>query len=210
MAAPAFAKTWDVKIVNGAFSPSSLDIAPGDTVRWVNNDGAQHAFVETDSGCIPKVGGFNSGSKPIGQPYVRTFHSEGVVNYKDGIGANCAKLNSIGSINVSAKISGQANGLAATTITASDSASATGTATDSASATGSSSGSATDSTAATSSGTSSSTGTATTSTSMTSSSTSSTTSSTPTETHKNSANSLMTQGSFAFGLAAFIGALVGF
>ncbi|KAG0029602.1 hypothetical protein BGZ82_007838, partial [Podila clonocystis] len=48
MVAPAMAaKTWDVNVVSGLFSPQDLDIAPGDTVRWPNNDGGDHAIVET-------------------------------------------------------------------------------------------------------------------------------------------------------------------
>ncbi|KAF9148647.1 hypothetical protein BG015_009618 [Linnemannia schmuckeri] len=88
------AKTWDVNVVNGLFSPQELDIAPGDTVNWPNNDGADHAIVETNAGartCNSKAGGFNSGSKLKGQAYSRVFPTAGVVNYKDGIGANCAK-----------------------------------------------------------------------------------------------------------------------
>ncbi|GJJ74694.1 hypothetical protein EMPS_07052 [Entomortierella parvispora] len=93
--APALAaKTWDVNVVNGKFSPQELDIAPGDTVRWPNNDGADHAIVQTNSGarsCNNMAGGFNSGRKTKGQAYQRTFAKATTVNYKDGIGANCLK-----------------------------------------------------------------------------------------------------------------------
>ncbi|KAF9213882.1 hypothetical protein BGZ59_004666 [Podila verticillata] len=67
------AKTYDVNVVNGLFSPQELDIQPGDTVRWPNNDGWR----------------FNSGTKTKGQAYQRTFPKNTVVNYKDGVGANC-------------------------------------------------------------------------------------------------------------------------
>ncbi|KAG0280686.1 hypothetical protein BGZ95_009153 [Linnemannia exigua] len=86
-------KSWDVNVVNGQFSPQELDIAPGDTVVWPNNDGADHAIVETNAGartCNSKAGGFNSGRKAKGQAYSRTFPAAAVVNYKDGIGTNCA------------------------------------------------------------------------------------------------------------------------
>jgi len=92
MAPSVLAKSWDVTFANGKFSPQELDIAPGDTVVWPNNDGADHAIVETDAGarsCVSKVGGFNSGLKTKGQAYQRTFPAAAVVNYKDGIGANC-------------------------------------------------------------------------------------------------------------------------
>ncbi|KAF9902648.1 hypothetical protein BX616_001860 [Lobosporangium transversale] len=104
LVAPALAaKTWDVKIDDGKFSPSILDISPGDTVRWPLDDGGDHAIVETIPGpqsCTAKSGGFNSGRKTAGQPYQRTFPVQGVVNYKDGIGANCAKNNTVGTIYV--------------------------------------------------------------------------------------------------------------
>ncbi|KAG0016592.1 hypothetical protein BGZ81_011142 [Podila clonocystis] len=95
MVAPAMAaKTWDVSVLNGMFSPQELDIAPGDTVRWPNNDGGDHAIVETVAGarsCNNKAGGFNSGRKTKGQAYQRVFPTATVVNYKDGIGSNCAR-----------------------------------------------------------------------------------------------------------------------
>ncbi|KAK5821031.1 hypothetical protein F5H01DRAFT_339822 [Linnemannia elongata] len=94
IAPSVLAKTWDVNVVNGLFSPQELDIAPGDTVNWPNNDGADHAIVETNAGartCNSKAGGFNSGRKMKGQAYSRVFPTAGVVNYKDGIGANCMK-----------------------------------------------------------------------------------------------------------------------
>ncbi|KAG0315893.1 hypothetical protein BGZ97_007716 [Linnemannia gamsii] len=93
IAPSVLAKTWDVTVVNGTFSPQVLDIAPGDTVNWPNND-ADHAIVETNPGarsCVSMAGGFNSGRKMKGQAYSRVFPAQAVVNYKDGIGANCAK-----------------------------------------------------------------------------------------------------------------------
>ncbi|KAF9351717.1 hypothetical protein BGX26_010340 [Mortierella sp. AD094] len=188
------AKTWDVNIVNGSFSPAIIDIALGDTVRWPNTDGPDHAFVQTEPGyrsCTPLSGGFNSGRKTVGQSYQRTFQSEAVVNYKDGIGANCAKLNSTGTIYVGPRLAdapiettSAAGGVATTTV--SGSTSATGTATTT-------------------------TGTASTSTGVTTTLTSThTTSATPTETQKSAGNSLLAQGSFALGFAALVGALVAF
>ncbi|KAG0378268.1 hypothetical protein BGX24_004288 [Mortierella sp. AD032] len=92
IAPSVLAKSWDVNVVSGQFKPQELDIAPGDTVVWPNND-ADHAIVETNPGarnCVSKAGGFNSGRKLKGQAYSRTFSTAGVVNYKDGIGSNCA------------------------------------------------------------------------------------------------------------------------
>ncbi|KAF8926742.1 hypothetical protein EDD21DRAFT_427170 [Dissophora ornata] len=95
IAAPVLAaKTWDVNIVNGTFSPQELTIAPGDSVSWILSDGADHAIVETTPGnrtCNSLAGGFNSGTKTNGTTYQRTFPNATIVNYKDGVGANCLK-----------------------------------------------------------------------------------------------------------------------
>ncbi|KAF9135589.1 hypothetical protein BGW39_001915 [Mortierella sp. 14UC] len=92
IAPSVLAKSWDVT-VDGKFSPQELDIALDDTVVWPNNDGADHAIVETNPGahtCNSKAGGFNSGRKTEGQAYQRTFSAQAVVNYKDGMGTSCA------------------------------------------------------------------------------------------------------------------------
>ncbi|KAF9931993.1 hypothetical protein FBU30_009172 [Linnemannia zychae] len=94
IAPSVLAASWNVTFADGKFSPQELDIAPGDTVVWPNTDGAEHAIVETNPGprsCDSKPAGFNSGRKMNGQAYQRTFPAQAVVNYKDGIGANCAK-----------------------------------------------------------------------------------------------------------------------
>ncbi|KAF9390323.1 hypothetical protein CPB97_009541 [Podila verticillata] len=108
------AKTWDVNVVNGIFSPQELDIAPGDTVRWPNNDGTDHAIVQTTDGartCNSTAGGFNSGVKTKGQSYQRVFPAAATVNYKDGVASNCAK-GATGTIFVH---TGARSGVAATT-----------------------------------------------------------------------------------------------
>ncbi|KAF9377051.1 hypothetical protein BGX21_003299, partial [Mortierella sp. AD011] len=97
------AKTWDVNIVNNPFSTAIIDIAPGDTVRWSNADGPDHAFVQTEPGhrlCTLTSGGFNSGRKVVSKSYQHTLQSEGKVSYKDNSDASCAKLNSTGTIYV--------------------------------------------------------------------------------------------------------------
>ncbi|KAF9380277.1 hypothetical protein CPC16_010382 [Podila verticillata] len=121
MVAPAMAaKTWDVNVVNGTFSPQEINIAPGDTVRWPNND-ADHAIVETNPGarsCVAKAGGFNSGTKTKGQEYQHIFPNATVVNYKDGVGANCSK-GATGTIYVGPHPSGSpASGSTSTTTSA--------------------------------------------------------------------------------------------
>ncbi|KAG0294906.1 hypothetical protein BGZ96_000230 [Linnemannia gamsii] len=102
------AKTWDVNVVNGLFYPQELNISPGDTVRWPNNDGGNHAIVQTTAGyrtCNKLAGGFNSGTKTKGQPYQRTFPRAGTTNYKDGVGSNCVN-GATGTIIVSAAAAG--------------------------------------------------------------------------------------------------------
>lgn len=92
IAPSVLAKTWEVTEANNRFSPQELDIAPGDTVTWTCTDNST-AIVETNPGarsCTAKTGGFNSGKKLQGQIYSRTFPAQAVVNYKDGLGSNCA------------------------------------------------------------------------------------------------------------------------
>ncbi|KAI1321323.1 hypothetical protein EDD11_006660 [Mortierella claussenii] len=127
--APAMAaKTWDVSIENGKFSPQELNIAVGDTVRWSVNDGVDHAIVEISAGCDTKAGGFNSGRKAKAQAYLRTFPTATVINYKDGIGANCLQNNATGVIYVGPRTSDASTPLSTTS---SASASQTRTATSS-------------------------------------------------------------------------------
>ncbi|KAK5820716.1 hypothetical protein F5H01DRAFT_411924 [Linnemannia elongata] len=97
IAPSVLATTWEVNFANFQFSPQELDVAPGDTVRWFNSDSADHAIVETNAGartCNSKAGGFNSGPMMKGYFYSRVFHTAGVVNYKDGISANCTATSS--------------------------------------------------------------------------------------------------------------------
>ncbi|KAF9130174.1 hypothetical protein BG015_004040 [Linnemannia schmuckeri] len=183
--APALAaKTWDVNFVNGLFSPQELNIAPGDSVRWPNNDGAEHAIVQTNAGartCNNLAGGFNSGSLTKGQAYQRTFPTASVINYKDGIGANCVK-GAVGTINVGNAGNG-GNGSSSGTATATTTVATTATAT---------------------------TATATVTVTATATATGSRTAApitTPTN-RPNSASYLTPESSVFLGVAAFIGALI--
>ncbi|OAQ25780.1 hypothetical protein K457DRAFT_35060 [Linnemannia elongata AG-77] len=91
IAPSVLATTWEVNFANFQFSPQELDVAPGDTVKWSNSDSADRAIVETNTGartCNSRTGGFNSGPMMKGHFYSRVFPTAGVVNYKDGIGAN--------------------------------------------------------------------------------------------------------------------------
>ncbi|KAF9577133.1 hypothetical protein BGW38_007856 [Lunasporangiospora selenospora] len=98
------ARTWDVNWVNGVPQPQVLNISAGDTVRWPNNDGPDHAIVQTANGarsCNNLAGGFNSGTLTRGQAYNRTFNDVSAINYKDGVGNNC-QSGGQGTINVQA------------------------------------------------------------------------------------------------------------
>ncbi|KAG0238944.1 hypothetical protein B0O80DRAFT_429073 [Mortierella sp. GBAus27b] len=203
LVAPALAaQTWDVNIVNGQFQPQILDIAVGDTVRWPLNDGADHAIVETVDGarsCVSKVpGGFNSGRKTSGQAYFQHFREPGVVNYKDGIGANCLN-GATGTIYVGARPDNATDPTGPVTTSVATTSSATGTAT----ATDSSSGTAT----ATTTSTLTRSTTATTTTTRIISTFTMTPTPTPTET-PSAANGLLAHGSLIMGIAGVIGALV--
>ncbi|KAK3821347.1 MAG: hypothetical protein J3Q66DRAFT_367061 [Benniella sp.] len=77
LVAPALAvQIWDVNIVDGMFEPAKEQITL-----------LSRRLMELAH--IP--GGFNSGRKTPGQAYQQTLRQAGVVNYKDGIGANCLK-----------------------------------------------------------------------------------------------------------------------
>lgn len=55
MAAPGGALTVDVTIQNFAFSPVTITIDPGDTVRWTNLDSASHSAVTIVTGFITQT-----------------------------------------------------------------------------------------------------------------------------------------------------------
>lgn len=68
--------TYTINIQNNAFNPSSVQIAVGGTVKWVNMDSVKHE---------PKGRVFDSG--PIGQngTFEYTFKSAGTYNYQCAI-----------------------------------------------------------------------------------------------------------------------------
>ncbi len=73
-AAPAHA-TVQVTIQNFAFSPKTLTVAPGTTVRWTNKDSAAHT-VTSDSGST-----LASGDLSQGKSYTHTFSAAGTYTY---------------------------------------------------------------------------------------------------------------------------------
>lgn len=64
----------DVQVQFQAFSPSALDVLPGETVRWANGSGRTHTVLADD-------GTFFSGDIPNGTAFERAFTHVGAVAY---------------------------------------------------------------------------------------------------------------------------------
>jgi len=71
---PASGGTQEVKIANFTFNPPSLTISVGTTVKWTNEDSAQHTATADD-------GSFDSGQLSKGQSFTFTFTKEGTFTY---------------------------------------------------------------------------------------------------------------------------------
>jgi plastocyanin len=63
-----------VSIDEMKFNPSSLDIKPGDTVRWTNDDERDHTVAASD-------GSFKSGNLRSGDSFEYTFKKAGKFSY---------------------------------------------------------------------------------------------------------------------------------
>ncbi|SFV33634.1 cupredoxin domain-containing protein [Thermoflavifilum thermophilum] len=63
-----------ISISNYNFSPSSLTVAKGTTVKWTNSDPVTHTVTEDN-------GKFDSGNLPYGQSYSYTFSDTGSFHY---------------------------------------------------------------------------------------------------------------------------------
>ena len=74
VAAPARAATHAVTITDGAFSPASLAVAPGDTVTWTNQDDRPHTVTAAN-------GAFDSGNLEPGASFSFTFTDAGTTGY---------------------------------------------------------------------------------------------------------------------------------
>lgn len=70
------ATTHDVDIADFAFSPASLTIQVGDTVRWTNMGSFTHTVDSTDGGPL------DSGDLGNGETYSYTFETEGTFPYE--------------------------------------------------------------------------------------------------------------------------------
>ena len=78
-AIPAVAAQIGVSMVDFAFSPESVNISPGDTVKWTNNGSFAHTSTSGMNG-VPD-GRWNSGDVSPGGNYSRTFDSSGAFHY---------------------------------------------------------------------------------------------------------------------------------
>jgi predicted secreted protein with PEFG-CTERM motif len=92
-----FADTFQVSIIPGSgpsdycsetatcFIPSILNISPGDTVMWTNNDNVDHTVVSglPYANQIGTV--FDSGAIVSGKTYSFTFYNAGTYKYSDKI-----------------------------------------------------------------------------------------------------------------------------
>lgn len=71
---PASAVTTDVAVKNFSFSPEQVTIPLDGNVKWTNADSTSHTITAND-------GSFDSGSKPGGGTFERTFTAAGTFTY---------------------------------------------------------------------------------------------------------------------------------
>ncbi len=75
------ANVKEVKISNFAFDPASLTVPVGTTVKWTNQDSADHTVTADDKS-------FDSGKLGQGKDFSFTFSKEGTFSYKCTIHPN--------------------------------------------------------------------------------------------------------------------------
>src|ERR1700675_3113356 len=93
----SFADTSQVSIIPGSgpgkfcadtitcFTPSILNISPGDTVIWTNNDNVDHNVVNGMPYAPQRGAIFDSGTIAPGKTYSFTFYNAGTYKYSDKI-----------------------------------------------------------------------------------------------------------------------------
>jgi len=69
------ATSHTVRILNHAFEPATVNVQPGDTVRWLHQDGAAH----TSTGNGTEI--WNSDQMEFGDVYLRVFINPGSHDY---------------------------------------------------------------------------------------------------------------------------------
>lgn len=93
----SFAAMFQVSIIPGSgpsqfcadtatcFNQSILNISPGDTVMWTNNDNVDHTLVDGLPYAAQRGIMFDSGTIAPGKTYSFTFYNAGVYKYSDKI-----------------------------------------------------------------------------------------------------------------------------
>ena len=74
-----FCETHDVSIANFSFTPSTLEISTGDTVRWTNNATNNHTSLSTSDPVV-----WNSGTISAGNTFEFQFDDTGEFPYRCG------------------------------------------------------------------------------------------------------------------------------
>jgi plastocyanin len=74
---PRAAALVEVDIEGNAFSPATVTVQVGDTVRWTNNDGVPHTSTSTGNGDDE----WDSGNLSNGESYERVFETPGEFDY---------------------------------------------------------------------------------------------------------------------------------
>ena len=94
---PSFAAMFQVSIIPGSgpskfcaetstcFNQSILNISPGDTVMWTNNDNMNHTLVDGLPYAAQRGTIFDSGAIAPGKTYSFTFYNAGTYKYSDKI-----------------------------------------------------------------------------------------------------------------------------
>ncbi len=68
-----------ISIANMAFSPQTVTVATGTTVRWVNNDSVEHAIATEDGSDSPN--NFDSAGIAVGAAYTLQLNKPGTYKY---------------------------------------------------------------------------------------------------------------------------------
>jgi plastocyanin len=76
--APSLAATVQIKIIATGFSPKTVTINQGDTIKWTNDDKINHQLVANN-------GAFASPIIKPGGTYSFTFNTAGKINYHDAL-----------------------------------------------------------------------------------------------------------------------------
>lgn len=66
----------EVRIADLKFKPATIEIGPGDTVVWTNDDDTEHGVKADD-------GSFNSGHLASGRSFEHKFEKQGTFVYRD-------------------------------------------------------------------------------------------------------------------------------